>query len=280
MKKATFECKVITPMFMFGGDGGSVELRPSEFKGMMRFWWRAVKAEDDIKKLREEEAKLFGGTGEGEGRSRVRIRVTPNIPDNSWIGKYQPLPHSETKRFQFSCIREGLEFSVVISARRKIEFYKNIFIPSCILGGFGKRSRRGFGAIEILELNQKINLHYIRNLLASIDGEKFSIENSKLVNKSPGKGNYPWIREIEIGRKGYHNMKDILKKIGNASHKFRDPSLGNAKPRMASPIYVSVIKDGDVYKPIVVTLNSWFPSSYPKWDFEKQNKFRKEILYG
>ncbi len=75
MKETTLSCEIITPMFMAGADGKIPELRPSEFKGMMRFWWRAVKAEDDIEKLKKEEAKIFGGTGEGEGKSKVKIEL-------------------------------------------------------------------------------------------------------------------------------------------------------------------------------------------------------------
>jgi CRISPR-associated protein Cmr1 len=45
MEKITFECEIITPMFMYGGDGKTLELRPSEFKGMLRFWWRALHPE-------------------------------------------------------------------------------------------------------------------------------------------------------------------------------------------------------------------------------------------
>ena len=49
-----FKCRVVTPMFMAGADNETPELRPSEFKGMMRFWWRAIKAEDNIEKLKQE----------------------------------------------------------------------------------------------------------------------------------------------------------------------------------------------------------------------------------
>ncbi|MDW8109975.1 MAG: type III-B CRISPR module RAMP protein Cmr1, partial [Candidatus Kryptonium sp.] len=48
MHEITLSCSVITPMFMAGADGRTPEIRPSEFKGMMRWWWRAIKAEDDI----------------------------------------------------------------------------------------------------------------------------------------------------------------------------------------------------------------------------------------
>ncbi|MEO0284585.1 MAG: type III-B CRISPR module RAMP protein Cmr1, partial [candidate division WOR-3 bacterium] len=77
MYKLILKCRVITPMFMAGGDGRTPELRPSEFKGMMRWWWRAIRAEEDIKKLREEECKIFGGTGEGMGKSKIKITVRP-----------------------------------------------------------------------------------------------------------------------------------------------------------------------------------------------------------
>ena len=75
------KCKTITPMFMAGADGKTPELRSSEFKGMMRWWWRAIKADDDIGKLRKEEAEIFGGTGEGEGKSKVRVIVKPGSID-------------------------------------------------------------------------------------------------------------------------------------------------------------------------------------------------------
>jgi CRISPR type III-B/RAMP module RAMP protein Cmr1 len=75
MKWVKFTCSVVTPMFMAGADGRTPELRPSEFKGIMRFWWRAIREDDDIEKLKEEEAKIFGGT-EKEGKSKVAIRIT------------------------------------------------------------------------------------------------------------------------------------------------------------------------------------------------------------
>ena len=53
MKTEEITLKVITPMFMLGADNRTPELRPSEFKGMMRFWWRAIKASNDISNLRK-----------------------------------------------------------------------------------------------------------------------------------------------------------------------------------------------------------------------------------
>jgi len=47
---------MITPLFMAGADGKTPELRPPSFKGMMRFWWRAMRAENDIDALGQAES--------------------------------------------------------------------------------------------------------------------------------------------------------------------------------------------------------------------------------
>jgi CRISPR-associated protein Cmr1 len=108
---------------------------------------------------------------------------------------------------------------------------------------------------------------------------RYQLDSSKITNTGEG-GNYPWIKKIEIGKE-YQSWEDLVKKIGQASHNHRDPSLGNASPRMASPIYVSVIKIGGKYHPIITTLNSYFPhDGYPSWNFNQQQEqdFKQEIL--
>ncbi len=271
METITFKCEVITPMFMGGADRNSVELRPSEFKGMMRFWWRAIKAENNIQKLKEEESKIFGGTGEGEGRSKVLIKIKPlNVSE----GEYWPLPHR--RNFKKKCFNVGSQFKVELSFKDIDEnFFSNLFILTTLLGGFGGRSRRGFGCVQIIEpALPKIGHEYIVNLLSTIQNSYN--QRNKIINSKSG-GQYPWIKEIEIGKE-YENWEDLLIRIGQATHNHRDPSFGNASPRMASPVYVSIIKLGSNYKPIVTTLNSYFPQGYTRWDFNKQNQFKKPIL--
>jgi len=280
-KSIKLKCKVITPMFMGGADGKTPELRPSEFKGMMRFWWRAIRADDNIEKLKEEEAKIFGGTGEKEGKSKVMIKVCPQQISFSF---YRPLPHSQTKRFTFSCIDVNSTFKIFLKGEEKfLTIFKNVFFLSTILGGFGKRSRRGFGSVAIIE-PEELNLENLQKeeLLSKIldtlnqINNHYEIRISKIVNKKSG-GNYPWIIEIEIGNK-HDSWETLLKKIGNATHYHKNPSLGNSSPRMASPIYVSVAKLKDGFYPIVTTLNSYFPQNYPRYDFRKQNDFKREVL--
>jgi len=273
MKKVKFSCEIITPMFMYGADKNILELRPSEFKGMLRFWWRAIKAEDKIEELKKEEAKIFGGTEQGEGRSRVRIKTYPLKIKEGW---YWPLPHK--KNFRNKCYLSGSTFRIdLICENNYKELIKNLFVLATILGSFGKRARRGFGSIQISNFYEEINLQNIVQLLNKIKNS-YQYRDDKIVNLK-GQGNYPWIKKIEIG-KDYKNVENLLEKIGQSSHNFKDPCLGNANPRMASPIYVSILRIKNFYKPIITTLNSSFPKRYPKWNFSNQEKFKKEILDG
>ncbi len=89
MYSVSFDLETITPLFMAGADGKTPGLRPPSFKGMMRFWWRAMRAENDIDTLAKDEAKIFGGTGKGEGKSKISIRISQkNLKEGKNIKKY------------------------------------------------------------------------------------------------------------------------------------------------------------------------------------------------
>lgn len=282
MKQIEIRCKVITPLFMAGNDKNNPELRPSEFKGMMRFWWRAIRADNNIENLRKQEAEIFGGTGEMEEKSKVTINI---FPQQISFSSYRPLLHSQQKTFSFPCISENSTFEIFLRGEEKfLNIFKDVFFLSTILGGFGKRSRRGFGSVEVIE-PKELNLgdsskeDALKKILGVLNQiiNKYIIQDSKVVNNKSSGANYPWIKEIEIGKKE-DTWKELLKKIGDASHNHRNPSLGNPTPRMASPIYVSVVRLRDGYYPIVTTLKSYFPQNYPHYDFRKQTDFKRGVL--
>ncbi|MEO0131281.1 MAG: type III-B CRISPR module RAMP protein Cmr1 [candidate division WOR-3 bacterium] len=287
-----FKCKLITPMFMYGADGKTPELRPSEFKGMMRWWWRAIRAQDDYQKMKEQETEIFGGSGEIEGRSKVKIKISSNIEVNDIID-YQPLPHHQrnncqidknpncNKAFKLKAIRIGKDINIdFYFTFREIEPLLYLIF---ILGGFGKRSRRGFGSFHIITPPIEINNEKILELLNRIDND-YEIANSQFLDgvktikhKKQKNGNYPWIKEIILTKKEFNNADDILKAIAIASHKHSDNSLGSANPRMSSPIYVSVVNVNNKLHSIITVLNSYFPSNYPHWNFNKQKDLIKEL---
>jgi len=286
MKKITFKCEVITPMFLAGADGKTPEFRAPSIKGAMRFWWRAMNGHLSLKELKKRESKIFGGSGENEGKSKVFIKIL-GYPQESDNYKYRPLPHSETKKFTFPAIKPGEKFELEIRLRENIQFsIKNLIILTSILGGLGKRARRGFGSFGIKSINNE-NFHFdysIKNILEMLNTvtDNFEINANSIILKSKISSliNYPYLNEIEIGNEN-DSYDDLLKKIGESSHKYSIDSLGLAKgkKRLSSPIYVSVLKDSksNKYLPIISTLNTVFENN-SEIDKEGQNIFKGAIL--
>jgi CRISPR-associated protein Cmr1 len=211
----------------------------------MRFWWRAIHGNLSLEELRKQEAEIFGDTS---NKSSFRMKIiNKNLDANS----FNPLPHKSSK-FQIKGFKPDQTFEIEFLGK-KLKSVKNAFILSTILGGFGQRSRRGFGSIKVIEIdNDKLDFKYskkeIEELIKNLNSE-FSFDDSKFKSKRE----FPYIKSIEIG-KSYCNYDDILKNIGIATHKYS--CFGSANPRHASPIVVSVLKEkNNSYYPILTTLN-------------------------
>jgi len=303
MYKITFECEVITPMFLAGADGKTPELRAPSIKGALRFWWRAMNGHLPIDVLRKKEAEIFGGSGENEGKSKFNIRISHgNIESDG----YQPLPHHDNsdfcnknkckrnkygncyKTFKLSAIQPEANFTVEFCLHNRTniiakEKLKNLFILTSILGSLGKRSRRGFGNFKInqidnTEFNESINLDYIKDLLNSVNIDN---NNHFQVNKNEIKSNFnlnhfPYVKEIKFG-KASSNYNELLKKIGEASHFNDSDYTGFAKGsnRFASPVYVSVMENGSDYVPVVTILETVSNNFTGK---DKSKDFIREVL--
>jgi len=310
MKAISFKCEIITPMFMAGADGKTPELRPPSIKGMMRFWWRAINGHLSLKELREKEGEFFGTSDEGVGRSKFSLIVSDLRSNETPISL---MPH-HTKGYCSSAntacygfdFKQGLckkgnllkgilgSFSTrfVISNKMSLDVIKNLFIITTILGGLGKRSRRGFGSVRIVQIDDKTAPQYnsindLYNLLDLIKPSAFVLNKTKIEIISSAvleRAKYPYIKEIEIGKTSKHD--ELLKKIGEASHTHDCYHTGFAeKPyRFASPIYVSVIKnDTGEFLPIVTTLNCAFEIGLNKLKNEQKKTdksldFKKAIL--
>jgi len=297
------KCNIITPMLMHGENTKITELRPPSIKGAMRFWWRAIhgnlllkrlikkESQNDLflEYLREEEAKIFGSK---EKRSPFRIKIKSNNLENEKFKildyedliqqdlKIKGLKENEIKKriskYQKTKINgfvTNQKFEIEILGDN-LEYIKKIFILSTILGGFGQRSRRGFGKIEITKIDEddfkfELTKTNIINLIKEINPDfDFNIKN-----------NYPFIRQIEISSKKYSSYKEALKWIGYYAHKYKDNCIGSANPRFASPLYTSVLKINTKYVPIVTTLNIYSKCvNNVKQCIQKIENFKKDIL--
>jgi len=188
METITFNCKVITPMFLAGADGRTPELRAPSIKGAMRFWWRAcnghlVEEKDgkwDYSKLKEEEGKIFGDTKRRSSFS-IHLKTHPNhILKNPWeLINYEtkrggkrsynvPKEDSEGIHFLYYSVfmnerpcffpsnKNNFEIEIILQNPDYKDEIVYVFNTINFLGGIGTRSRRMAG--KVLFINNDIKL--------------------------------------------------------------------------------------------------------------------------
>lgn len=295
METITFNCKVITPMFLAGADGRTPELRAPSVKGAMRFWWRAVNASLvesndrhwDYKQLKEREGNLFGGTGDTASRSSFSLQVTPGEKKRI-IPNERLVPH-DPRKGSGDAFGPGHQFKIIIRTAKRDNVEKLIALLHivAVLGGIGKRSRRGMGSFaveEVRENDQVVENLYPKTIDQLLEAVKkisahFAKRGDKIVSTSSKTPDYPFVKEIEWGRPDNR----ILEKISQATHDLKlqngpvyEASLGHATlGRFASPVYVSVV-EGNI--PVITTLNTVPGRDEFKISRNLQDDFKRKIL--
>ncbi|NTV66006.1 MAG: type III-B CRISPR module RAMP protein Cmr1 [Oscillochloris sp.] len=171
--------KLITPLF-----GGGIEpqrpdpvtvVRATSIRGQLRFWWRATRGGNytTVAELKKAEDALWGAASneKGGGPSKVEIalytwtkpkEVKAFIPDprNSKLTVGEPrspysygaFPLNETR----GSVYEHIEFTISISFPNTAE--DRLDVEAALwawetFGGIGGRTRRGFGALELLQVD-------------------------------------------------------------------------------------------------------------------------------
>lgn len=275
MQEIRFTCRTITPLVMTGADGKTPELRPPGIKASLRYWWRALHGHLSLNQLREFEGEIFGNNSR---RSNLLIKESARNNLNS--EEVALLPHKEGKKKSYTkAFSENQEFDIQIYFSNKLigngddqiqlnrEYVRNLFILTCILGGWGKRSRRGFGSTAITRIDNEefttpTTLNEIYNdYFQNIVQDKFRLENNKIIALPISKNNseeYPRILAVQIGQqeKNTENIGEATHKINKKYGKDYSKSVGAGRPRLASPIYISILENE---KPIITTLKkeSW-----------------------
>jgi len=154
-------CKVITPMFLAGGqekvENNRVqkvpEFRAPSIRGALRWWFRAVAGGYvNLSELKRLEGCLFGDPDKA-GASSLVVRVWAAAFDKEAMAFM--LPHKQgNQRANTRCIPVGTCFKVTLQesaydpAPDALKTAKTLFNLSATLGGLGRRSRRGFGAFQ------------------------------------------------------------------------------------------------------------------------------------
>jgi len=188
--------KLITPLFGGGVEPGKADeltiIRGSEIRGQLRFWWRATQGgryNGDLNEMRRREEEIWGAACKP---SKVQIRVEvedrgaekkpfrpiqnqggrPGVrPEEEVAPSYAAFPLRPPDRERrearsvsdleklINPLRENVRFRLELVYPE--EFKKDVEAALWAwetFGGIGARTRRGFGALKLLEIDDKSEL--------------------------------------------------------------------------------------------------------------------------
>ena len=165
-----------------------------------------------------------------------------------------------------------------------------LFTLTSVLGGVGKRSRRGMGSFSIEKVTDGLtqienlypkNINDLLNLIRSLkNADSFDIKDvNKIVNNLNIKPKFPFIREIQWGKVD----SNVLYKISDTTHRMKheypqayEILCGSTRNgRFASPIYVTVL-EGNI--PLITTLNPAPRSGNATFNHNLHSDFKNNIL--
>ncbi|MEO1942463.1 MAG: type III-B CRISPR module RAMP protein Cmr1 [Campylobacterales bacterium] len=268
MGRIKVQCELVTPLLMHGEDKNIPELRVPSIKGVMRFWWRAIFKHLDLEEMRKEEGKLFGNT---KKRSSFDLKITSS---NLREGRFKPVPH---KGFRVSGFEAGGRFEMVFTGldKEKLKTAYETFVIASVLGGFGQRSRRGYGSIRVVKVESE-----------GIDVEKkYPIEKSEIVqwikrlnrdiNKLP-KMDYPYLKKLILKGRYFSHYSSLLEQIGWATDKYPYFGFVRGGKKLASPVVVTINRHPRGYFPVITLLAD--PKKACRW--KKFEEFKKIVFEG
>ncbi len=171
MQQVTFTLRTLTPLFLAGADQTQAELRAPTFRGLMRYWYRALIGgivganQGTLQQVMEAEKAVFGATDTGSAVS-IRIKVSKeslnrteefrrtgtgwNVPGKDYLFWSMEQFGNKPRRRYFP---KDMQFEVTLSTpstdSTALERALAAFWLLVNLGGIGSRSRRCAGSLVI-----------------------------------------------------------------------------------------------------------------------------------
>lgn len=260
------------------------EFRLTEIKASMRFWWRALNYYKDRKEMKSNEDRIFGNAD--KIKSPIMLRLLNNINEftdgavakKGHIVKISKKGVSCIKRFD-PCKQVEIELSLykrrmdkLIYTDKKLDYYSNLLEISLVLGGIGKRSRRGCGVFYLIEngngeFSYKTLYENIKNNMKNLNVDQyysFSDDEDKqyltIIRCDNYKGlDYPYIEEINLSKKTI-DVSEFYQKIKQAIDRCRNENVFykyGDNYRLACPTYVTCYgRNDNCLYPIIVKLHN------------------------
>lgn len=237
MIKTRLECELLSPMFSYGSDKKNPELRASELKWLIRFIFRLCQVGEDCKDVNELRAKENDLFGDAEKKaSPLKLLMLPKNEVQN-VNSQKLVMHKAFREPAFktkSVITVDLKTLGNVSESRHKE-YILLSQFALLLGGMGKRMRRGRGSLVVKRIESDVEqlnqgdcifskpeqlLNFICNTLNNplLSGEgAYKLNKNQIFPANEINRDYPYIEQIVLG----DSITDIntkLKNIDHASH--------------------------------------------------------------
>lgn len=304
MLSKSISCRVITPLFSFGANKSTPELRPTELKGLMRYVYRITQQNKSNISLFQTESELFGST---KKPSPLRLQMISE-PDGLMLEKNSLTLHRNFIKCYYRngklkeesksrSIDTNSTFDIILrlknGAKAGIPWYENMVRLSLYLSGMGKRTRRARGCVCINNEKEKtaeetkIDIVFLLNEVANDgQGEKQKIYeqyNSDIRPIMTAKEDRPVIQKISFGNIIEKNhLEQFLIAVDTAGHDTKHEN-GNSwedptgTPKFASSLIVSIAATMEGYLPIYTYVKSVYNGREIDADFSKRDKFQDRI---
>jgi len=158
--RATY--RITTPMFC-GGAEQQAEFRLPSFKGILRFWWRALEwgRMRNLEQLHREESELFGSSNGGQAKFLMRMKepaavreftetFSPALTYLAGMGLCDRFGAFHRKPSKpDACVSVELRLKRGGNSAEDARQLQRALLAVGIFGGLGARSRRGFGSMTL-----------------------------------------------------------------------------------------------------------------------------------
>jgi CRISPR-associated protein Cmr1 len=283
--QATLE--TVTPLFLGGSDPrGQPELRAASFRGAMRFWLRVLLGGvlgDRPDKIFQCESQVFGST---DHASPVVVQLEPH---NLGSDGFNPLPHKQVT-FRFNGFKPGQRFDICLLSRDEdaLQQAQKALQLLCYLGGLGRRSRRGFGSLQITDGELALMAGTAKELGNALKQRLDAILPSSFAKLSDVL-RFPILHpdwaQIKVCDEEFSDWEQAIKFVMKRAHQHKNPALGFANPRQASPVHVHVTRlSTGKYALVLTTMLSQFNPKLSGADPQKLvdflNDFKGDVIFG
>lgn len=316
--KQELNVEVISPMFSCGnkvefGENefgkkvkkGIPEIRTAELKGLMRYIYRVASTEKSRHSLLKKEGAIFGKSEEMASPIRMQIRGNIDYLREDYL-RYKNKGTNNKKDTKNKSIAIGTTFTITLRCFQKntfytLENYRDLLELSLMLGGIGKRARRGRGCMashfakskNIVELKEWITsqLNFINRDSSDVgkieDTCQYILSDNTIYGPKCFQDQCykrPVIEKIVFGndlREQYKNaageqvIKSFLQTVDNASHLIKKEKEKQLKLEKGEIIYATGhISDKQAGRhnfssSVIVTLVETKDGIYPVYIFLK-----------